>query len=212
MARIEKNVLGSLSGKVGSVVASRWRGIEYFRSKGAPMKKAFTPAQKEQQARFALVGRFMKAFGHLFGFSYETKSPRMTGRNIAFSELIKNAVVGSFPNYEIDYSKVKISSGTLAEVENGSVSSNTTGVVSFSWVDNSGSIGASSADKAILAVYCPALDRAVVNTAGPNRNVGTGDLIVSAFSNEEIHAWISFSSDDGKQIANSTYLGKVTVL
>ena len=52
MARISKGILGGLSGKIGNVVGSSWRNIDYVRAKGKYSQKEPSEKQLSVQQRF----------------------------------------------------------------------------------------------------------------------------------------------------------------
>jgi len=56
-----------------------------------------------QQAKFALVSRFLKPMKELVAFSFDDPDINMTGYNRAQSYILKNAVCGVYPNYRIHY-------------------------------------------------------------------------------------------------------------
>ena len=59
MGKYIKGILGSFLGKVGTVIGSSWKGIEYMRSRGKKSSKPPTQAQLIQQAKFKLLVRFV---------------------------------------------------------------------------------------------------------------------------------------------------------
>src|SRR5260221_6650796 len=158
MGAISKGVLGPFSGTVGPVIGGSWKGIDYMRSQPTPKKnRQPTPAQLDQQARFALVVEFLKPMTQLVSVSFKT-ALQMTGFNNAVSFTLKNAVTGSYPVYEIDYSLVLVSRVDLPNATNPSASVNgTTNLITWVWTDNSGTGNAAATDKAILVVFCPQL-------------------------------------------------------
>lgn len=51
MARFLKGINGAYSGKVGSVIGSNWRGVDYVRSLSRISKKKISDAQLEQRSK-----------------------------------------------------------------------------------------------------------------------------------------------------------------
>ena len=65
MGTYSKGILGSFTGKVGTVIGSSWNGIDYMRSLPRPSSKAPTALQLAQREKFGLVTKFVapiKAF------------------------------------------------------------------------------------------------------------------------------------------------------
>jgi hypothetical protein len=86
------------------------------------------------------------------------------------------------------------------------------GTVTFAWEDNSGVGSARQIDKALIAVVNPAKSEAVFDTADTERTDTTQDIVTPAdWIGNEVEAYIGFISEDGKEVANSVYLGTITV-
>jgi len=65
MARIERGILGSVKGTVGTVTGSKWKQTEYIRVKSGKRTGKPTSRQLIQRARFALVVAFASAMKFL---------------------------------------------------------------------------------------------------------------------------------------------------
>ena len=88
----------------------------------------------------------------------------------------------------------------------------------FSWWssnlrdDNSGSGTATQTDKALIVVLNPTRVESVFDTAGNQRVAGTEDIPVPAdWVGESVEVFLGFITADGKDVANSVYLGTVAV-
>src|SRR5690606_37823335 len=135
----------------------------------------------------------------------------MTQFNAAMSYNLNNAITGTYPNFMIDYASALVSRGGLTGAANGAVSSSG-GLVEFTWTDNTGSGNAQATDKALLVVYNPAKDQAIYDNAGEARSVAAQNLAMpNDFIGDDVEAFIGFISEDGKEVANSVYIGSVTV-
>ncbi len=210
MGTISKGILGGFSGKVGTVIGGSWKGIAYMRSQ--PGRRSFTPseAQLAQQAKFALVMRFLQPMSSLLEATFNNFAVRMTGINSALSYNIQNAVTGTYPALAIDYSLALVARGDLPNALSPAVTAGAGGILTFSWTNNSGSGIASASDMAVLVAYCPALRQAVYDVSGTRGDV-TGDLDASVFSGQLVETWISFMTQSGKKSATSIFTGEVTV-
>lgn len=211
MGTINKGILGGFSGKVGSVVGGTWKGIDYMRSKGNRRNFEPTERQLSQQMKFGLVMRFLQPMSGLLSISFRDYAIMKTGINSALSYVLKNAISGVYPTFEINYSQALVSRGDLPNVLGPAVISGAGSMLTFSWTDNSGVGIAKATDQAILVAYCPTLKQAVYTTAGGMRSALTGELNLLPFSGEQVETWIGFISDDGKNVATSTFTGEVTV-
>jgi hypothetical protein len=210
MAKFEVGVLGNFEGKVGTVVGAKWKGIEYMRHKGRKSKKPFTESQLEQQARFRCVARFVSKFSDLLMACY-SDTPLKTAINHAFGDIYANAIIGNYPAYSLDYSKVQICDGSLHNANSLAVSAAGGGNVKFTWIDNTNGPKAKATDKAVLAVYCPELDQAIFTLQGAERRAGSDSLNVMNFTGKVVETWIGFMSANGQLVSSSFYTGQLTV-
>lgn len=208
MGTISKGILGPFHGKVGTVIGSTWRGIPYIRSVSGKPRRPSTPAQLEQQAKFNLVVRFTAPMADLFRTSFSGFAEKMSGINSAQSYILKNAIIGQFPNYSIDYHLVLVSRGDLLMAH--SAAATTVGdYVNFTWLPNAGLGRAKETDRAIMLAYCPALSTALFSLAGPERQTGAGSLNVSLLRGNTVHTWLAFISADKKAVvSDSVYMGE----
>ncbi len=211
MGRIRKGILGPVEGTVGTVVGATWKGISYIRSMPAKGSKKATQAQLSQRLKFALAGKFLNPIAGLVSVGFKAPGAEMTGLNNAYSHLLKNAIIGSFPDFHIDYSLVLMSRGSLPNAANPKAVAAGNKTIKFSWTDNSNTGKAKATDKAILVVYCPELNQSIYTTGSAPRGDGTETLDVSQFSGKAVETYIGFISEDGKDRANSFYTGRLTV-
>jgi len=211
MGTIPKGILGPVSGTVGTVIGGSWKGINYLRSQSSSRKTGFSTKQLEQQAKFALVIRFLQPLTPLLAFSFRDFAVKMSGFNSAMRYTLLNAITGTYPDFDIDYSLALVSRGDLPGAFSPSASSTVAGTVSFQWQDNSGVGKAQATDASILVAYCPSRNQCIYTSVGAVRSAGSDTLQVAAFSGLEVQTYIGFISADGKSIASSVYTGQLTV-
>ena len=207
MGTIDKGILGGFSGKVGTVIGGNWKGIDYMRSKASRRNFKPSQAQLDQQLKFGLAIRFVQTMSGLVEMSFGDFAVRKTGINSAVSYTLKNAIGGVYPSFNIVYANVLVSRGDLPNVLNPSFTMGAGSIGTWSWTDNS-SVGiARPADKALLAVYCPAFNQCIYTTGSASRDAVTDSLDLGSFSGQDVHCWIGFISEDGKNVATSLYTG-----
>ena len=211
MGIISKGILGGFSGTVGTVIGGTWKGITYMRSQPAKRAGSSSPAQLEQQAKFATAMKFVNTMSGLFMISFRTYAVKMTGINNAFAYVLKNAITGIYPAYTIDYSTVLVSRGDLPNVLAPTAIAAAGSLITFAWTDNAGVGIAKATDKAILAVYCPAMNLCIYTTGSAVRSALTDTIDVSTFTGKVVETYIGFISEDGKNVATSLYTGQLTV-
>lgn len=212
MARFNKGILGGFSGTVGSVVGGNWKGIDYMRSKPAVRKnRKSSSKQMEQQEKFATAGRFTRSIHELLMETFAGNARLMTGTNRALSEVVRKAVVGTYPTYDIQYDKVLISRGSLGNAITATATAGSAGMVNFNWVNLETNIGKERpTDQVLLVAYCPDNKRALYRK-GNVREAMTDILNLTGFGGLEVHTWLTFVSENGSNIADSLYTGAVTV-
>ncbi|MCF8387963.1 MAG: DUF6266 family protein [Bacteroidales bacterium] len=212
MGKIAQGVLGGFSGKVGNIVGGTWKGIDYMRIKPANVSNPKTQGQLDQRSKFSTVLKFLQPLTDFLKVGFKLYAIKMTQFNSAMSYNLNNAITGTYPNFTIDYTKALVSRGSLVGAAGAAAASSSAGVVEFTWTDNSGSGNALGTDKALLVVYNATKGYAVYDSAGASRATQAQNLTVpSDFSGDSVEAFIGFVSEDGKEVANSVYIGSVTV-
>lgn len=211
MGTIKQGILGGFSGKVGSVIGGSWKGIAYMRSIPQSVKNPRSEGQVSQRTKFTVALDFLKPVTGLIQVGFKLYAQKQTAFNAAMSYTLNNAIAGTAPNFSIDYSNALVSRGSLPGARNGQATS-ASGVVSFTWDDNSSIGTANQTDKALLAVLNPTRGEAMIETAGSQRSVGSENIAVPAdWVGEDVEVFIGFISEDAKSVSNSVYLGTVTV-
>jgi hypothetical protein len=136
---------------------------------------------------------------------------RQSPFNAAMSHVLANAISGTYPDYSIDVSKVLVSRGNLQSASNATATA-TSGNLAISWNDNSGVGSAKQTDKALVAVLNLEKGEAITDTEGKERTEETQTVILPAdWSGDEVQAYLGFMSEDGKEVANSVYLGTISL-
>ena len=213
MGTIKQGILGGFSGKVGTVIGSSWKGISYMRGQAQHVKNPRSAGQVNQRSKFNLVLNFLQPNVPYIRIGYKSQAAKQTEFNAAFSYHIKNAVTGSYPNYAMDYTKVVVSKGSLTQVTDGAVNwTAAQSKLTFSWTDNSGVGNALATDKAMPFIYNKTKNETIYNTAGATRTTHTQSLTVpNDWEGDKVEVYLGMVSEDGKEVADSIYLGEVTL-
>jgi len=211
MGKINQGIRGGLSGQVGNVIGGTWKGIDYLRIKPSSVANPRTEGQVDQRSKFSTVLRFLQPMTDFLRVGFKLYANKMTQFNAAMSYNLNNAITGSYPNFMIDYANALVSRGNLVGAFNAAVASSG-GLVEFTWDDNSGSGNAQPTDKALLVVYNPEKDESIYDEAGVERTATAQSLgMPASYVGDDVEAFIGFISEDGKSVANSVYIGSVTV-
>lgn len=207
MATIQKGILGGFSGTVGTVVGANWRGQDVIRSR--PKKGQRTPTEQQlmQRIKFGLVTQFLAPLGPLTRAWYGNPAGVKSRRNLAVSYHIKDAVIGVYPDYTMDYTKVIVTKGELPSVQEPAVTPATGAVLDFAWADNSDQ-GLAKPDDLFLAVIYNEARNLFEYRHTAARNAAAFEFSLPAsWTGDSVQCWISFISADLKKQANSTFMG-----
>lgn len=211
MGTISKGILGGFSGTVGTVIGGSWKGIDYMRSMPARRSNTLSQGQADQHKKFALAIKFVQTIAGLVMISFRNFAVKMTGTNSAVAYTLKNAIVGASPDFAIDYSLVLVSRGDLPNALNPAAAAIAGNKVKFTWENNAGVGKAKATDKALLVIHCPAINMSVYTTGSADRSAQTETLSAGTFAGQEVHTYVGFISEDGKEVASSTYAGVLTI-
>lgn len=219
MGKIKQGLLGPVSGKVGNVIGSSWRGIHYLRIVPANVNDPQTVPQLNQRSKFMVVLRFIQPLLTFLRVGFRSFGIRMSAYNAAMSYNLRNAVEGIFPDFHIDYTKALVSRGNLRDVEGAVASSIDPGSVVVNWSDNSGLGNASADDEAIIVVFNQDLMDMQYTLQAAQRSDTTAEIILpDTYSGSTVHVYLVFSvhseyASNGSRdtISDSCYAGSVLV-
>lgn len=211
MARLIKGLLAALSGKIGPIVGASWKGIPYVRVRPSRRRRRkTTEAQAATRARFAVAAKFLYSLRPVVNIGFQKEAVQMTGNNSAQGYVMKHALAGDYPNYQIVYSKVLISRGDLPGADTATATAGDNHTIQFTWASRQLTGKASAGDKVIMVAYCPEYDFSTYNI-GTERGAGAGSLEVPKRNGLLFHTWLGFISKDEKDLATSVYTGEVVV-
>ena len=214
MGTIKIGILGGFSGKVGTVIGATWKGIDYMRSRATSVSNPNTPAQLEHRAKFVTIVLFLKPLTAFLRFGFKSLAIKKSGFNAAMAANFKNdVIIGTYPAFNIDYTKISVSQGNLPGALNPATVSATAGTVRFTWENNSWETNASVDDQAVLVVYNPTKEAAVSVIGGLTRAVGSQTIILpNSFSGDEVQCYIAFTNANQSVISNSQYVMGLIVI
>ncbi|WP_352405605.1 DUF6266 family protein [Petrimonas sp.] len=212
MGTIKQGILGGFSGKVGTVVGGTWKGIHYMRSLPTSVRNPRTEAQVMQRTKFMVTIDFLKPITPFIRVGFKNYASRQTAFNAAMSYNVKNAVTGVFPDYEMDYSNILVSRGSLLPAENADAVAAERSL-NFTWSDNSGVSNATETDQAMALVYNGTKGESVFSTTTGGRSSGSATLNVPEnWIGDTVEVYLGFISENGSLVANSVYLGQKTIV
>lgn len=215
MGSLKKGILSGIKGKVGTVVGSTWRGVDYIRSAGGKRRKGpGTEEQEIQRAKFKLVAAFCSVLAEVLEFGYSDSAQNMTGRNSAVGYILDTAVIGQHPNWQLDYPNILVTAGTRPpNALTPAAACNAPAKIDFTWGDNSGISKAKDTDVAVIVAYCEELEHCDFKITEIKRSAQAVTLnLHPALSGKKVHTWLSFATADKKRVSKSAYTGELLVL
>lgn len=213
MARYTKGALGAFSGKLGNVVGSNWRQIDYLRSLPRPSKKPASPLQMAQRAKFALVTSFLSTIRDVLNVGFgDTKRGRSTGYNEAMKVMLTQGISGEYPDFEIDYEKVILSKGGLAPVpsmefmEDGPLS------IEFSWESVVNGKNSFEDDDVVILLYNKTKNLFSIYEEVQRKDETFSAVMPNSFEGDELVSWVFLVKRDGNTTSPSQYVGEVILM
>lgn len=213
MASIPHGILGPLIGRIGPVTGYERYNQTILRSRKNNVVFKHTPNRTAQQHKITLCNTFTKAFTNtgFFNKTFPAYGGKGNGYNRATSAIMNQALTGTYPILQLNYSKLLIAKGKLPAAENATAVAAANETIQFSFTDNSNTGTASATDKAVLVAYCEALQQAVFTLNGGLRQNETAILQASHFKGYTVETWVAFLSDDETNASDSVYTGSINL-
>ena len=174
MGKINQGILGGVAGKVGPVVGSRWKGIQYLRGYVIPSNPKTTP-QVEARTAFALASSYASQFLYRTVQPYADKvAVKMSGFNLVTQ--ISLDIINETTSKEFTPTLAGISAGPVDPVVISDVEYNAPDVNVF-WEPTAAQVG--SGDD-LVNIYVVAYDSGKLVTFGTPvaRTVGEVSIAV----------------------------------
>jgi len=211
MARLKNGLLGGFTGKVGNLVGSSCRGVEYVKSRPAKMTNPRTKKQTKQRSKFTLSQDFLSSIVPIIrigfkDFAVEGKS----AFNAAMSYNMINAIKTGSEGSELDYNNILVSRGSLSA--SNSIDTQVVGSeLNFSW-DSAIEENAKSNDQVMVIAYNSTKEVSVYDiNAGKRKSGNTSISLPSGWSGDIIETYIAFKNEEGTMVSNSCYTGSFSV-
>ena len=206
MGRYSTGANGAFSGKVGSVIGSNWRNVDYLRGLAKRKKRGASELQLAQQMRFTLCANQLRVIKDVLNIGFSDKKlNKITGYNAAVRLFLSEAITGEYPNYGVDYSKITMAKGSLIPLSDVSIVVEEN--ISLNWVPEF-SLSAFADDRLFVIVY--------------NENTKSYRLFDQAKRGDEtmsfpfgknitdvLHIWMFCIKRDGSAVSDSNYVGTI---
>lgn len=206
MARIEKGIFGPVQGKIQSIIGSTWKGIPYIKEKTRKTPKPPTEKQINARKRLGFISSYLSPFHPFVTVGFAHVAEKRTEISAALSYNHK-AVVGVYPDFEVDYSRFKISTGGLTMVTDIEIELVGIDVIHIKWNKNT-SRDTTYNDQLMVAFYSPELHEAAGFCGGGNRAAGHFNYqIDESYRGMIVCVYVGITSFDRKLVSDSIYWG-----
>jgi len=207
MAKIKKGILGPVSGRIGPVIGSSWKGIPYIRGESKNIPKERTKGQIATQQKMKFINNVLVPFHPYINIGFANDAAQKTEISAAFSLNYDTAFQGIYPDLTIDYSKLVLSIGSLPMIKDITIELINPENVRLTWSQNNVQ-PASFNDQLMLILYCEELHKADGLIGGFKRTDKQCTFKFNPdFAGKTLQVFVSMTSIDRKKIANSIYLG-----
>lgn len=213
MAIVKSGPFMGFSGTVGNITYSvQPDGTTVAKTKNGKSSTPPTIRQEATQADTDIFAQFMKPFKEfaLVGYDLEAKAKRQNHNNVMVMANRKNSLQGVYPNRSVDASKVLITKGSLPVATETAVTMTASGLA-YTWSTEILPDSTHYSDQVIMLAYFPELNEARYITAGSQRYLGKALLNLDGIKRgHTAEVYISFITDDRRNISNSIHLGQLT--
>lgn len=207
MARYKDSLLGGLSGKIGPVVMYVRNGTQVVRS-NPKQRDPKSPKQLAHRMKFALVNQRLSPLKTIIDVGY--KNSDKTYRTL-IGEAYREAIMGEYPDFSLDYSKIQISEGNIALPRHVTIEiGDNPGAVNFRWDPAIARDQRASRDDDQVNIVClDATGRyAFHELNAARRHHGNASLETPYAFRRPVssHFWMFLTSYDSRFHSNSLYI------
>jgi hypothetical protein len=213
MASTHKSNFDGFLGKSDGYTVYLLRGIVVKRKIVVPTKP---PSLKQlaQREKAKVSGAFTKPAKDFIAVAYGPLAleKETYGYALMTSHVLKQAIKGEYPHFEIDYPKVLFSKGDMPVTPNVSVKVSDN-LLEFEWDKNLLPPGCKGSDQAMFVAYC-------AETADLYNSVSAGarahgklsyELVRLKGKDQVFEIYFSFIAEDRKMVSDSVYLGQIVL-
>lgn len=212
MAKLKLGILGPISGRLGPVVGATWKGISYLREVSDKKSLQRTPAQLANEGKFKFVNDWLIPFHPYLTIGFENLAIQRTAIAAALSANYNTVFSGVYPELQVAFDKLQISSGPLAPLGNPQAVFSAPDTIDLTWEQNY-KPGVLYNDQVMLVLYAEELRMTDGFVGAVNRTVQQYSFkIIPELVGRSLHVYMSVTSLDRKNIADSIYIGKINPL
>lgn len=210
MARFDDGINGPFRGKVGSVIGSKWRKVNYM--KGLSRFKQRRPPSPDQaliRRKFSLLNDFLKPLSRILEISFSQFTDKATGRNAAFSYNYDDAFIVEGADVRLNYQAIRLSHGSLVTAGAERAWVDDRGVVHVTWNTKTYGIGGAPDDLAYVLVFDETHDMLHAPDGSTVRQDGQAQFTrLERIESDPggYHIWLFFTDHDKKRASKTVYI------
>lgn len=213
MGRYKSGINGPFSGKIGSVIGSHWRGVDYMKSLPGNVAKPPTDGQLNQRRIFAEVSSWLKPIKELIWVGYQAFDDKKTPMNEAISFNLKNALIADGSNSQIDFPKAIFSRGELLISLIRSILTIARSILVVKWENAPSSALCNDTDLATFIVYNQAKEQFITFQNVVARAAKEVSLqMPKDFAGDAVHCYMHYVNAYSNAVSTSVYVGVVVVV
>lgn len=208
MGIAENGPFGTHRGKIGKLVYYELNGKMVVREAGVSTKPP-TGQQLKAQMQTQLSSQFFSTILPFINVSFSAVAAkeRLNAHNLAMKQKRSTILKGDYPDVELVFDKIQVSSGELMPAVDPEVIQ-LPERLQFNWHTDPQMKWAESTDQVMLLAYFPEEKEMVYKLLGNNRLSGEDLLdIPEGLRGKYMETYIAFSSADRKAQSDSIYTG-----
>ena len=222
MSKNVAGILGNQYGKIGPVVARKFREENVYSKYQPNVSNPNTEDQQTHRARFKSLSELSHAFacGARMGFVAAVKGTNMSPRNM-FQKLNFPNVTASGPDsVVIDYTAIQVAKGGLSPVAFQAPQFDTPNTVEIDWEGEGAPCQTTANDKVYIVVHCPDAKATVVSQPIARGMDSASVSVPSYWNGMKVHVY-GFVRNDGPvntefgiptgECSDSSYCGTGTI-
>jgi hypothetical protein len=204
MGKISLGILDGVSGKVGNIVGSNWKGIDYIRAKADHRNDPKTEKQMNQRTKFKGVTAFARSLlSVIIRPIWNPKAGKMTGTNLFVK---KNIGAFGVDGAIEDFSKLQLSVGDLPLPANISVVTDDVvdSGIKIKWENL---LMQGSVDDKLMLVAVNSADESVATMLDLpfKRGDGAADVVLPFEARSDVNVYVFFGDVRGRSFSTSVY-------
>lgn len=198
MSKNVAGVLGNQYGKIGPVVARKFRNENVYSKYQPNVANPKTTAQQTQRARFLALSQLAHDFacGARMGFVKAAQGTKMSPRNLFQTLNFENISASGPESVNINYTAIQVAKGGLSRVGFSAPRFDTPSTVDIDWDNNGAPCQTTENDKVYIVVHCPDA-RATIVSAPFDRTASQGSVVVPSYWNGMKVQVYGFVRNDG---------------